>query len=375
MAVRVLQICASLSRGGGVQTVLQNYYAHMNQNEYLFDFVVMGTDVGELEKWFESRGSRVYHIPPRSASFRKNTEELNQIIKKGNYDVVHCHQDYKSVIALIMAKVYGVKTRIVHCHQAFPKESAKSRMIRNLSTLLIKCFANVFIGCGEDAAKWLYGERMVKTGKAVVLNNAIDLERYAFSDEKRKQIRSELGLENKLVLGIVARITAVKNHRLLLDVFAEFHRRHEQSVLLLVGDGELTDELKGYCHSLNLSESVIFLGARSDVHELLSAMDVSVLTSRSEGLGLVMIEAQANGLPAVCSPFVPREVGLQRNVLFVSKNDYENTEAWCSVIQKALDMGRLEDIATLNRAGYDIRLEAKRLEEIYEKKRSCRPNE
>ena len=78
--VKVLQICASLGKGGGVQTVLQNYYAHMNQNEYVFDFIVMGTEVGELEEWFESRGSHIYHVPPRSDNFKKNTAELKQII-------------------------------------------------------------------------------------------------------------------------------------------------------------------------------------------------------------------------------------------------------------------------------------------------------
>lgn len=374
MSVRVLQICASLSKCGGVQNVLQNYYAHMNQKEFVFDFVVMGTEVGELEEWFESRGSRVYHVTPRSVSFRKNTGELKQIIKDGNYDVVHCHQDYKSLIAIIIAKLYGVKTRIVHCHQAFPKESAKSRIVRRLSTMLMKCFANVFIGCGKNAAKWLYGERMLKTGKVIILNDAIRLEKYAFSQGKRKQIRCELGLENKLVWGNVARITEVKNHKLLVDIFAKFHQQNDQSALLLVGDGELMDEIKGYCKSLGLSESVIFLGARSDVYEVLSAMDVFLLTSRSEGLCLAMIEAQANGLPAVCSPFVPKEVGLQRNVLFVAENDYENTEAWCSVIEKALDIGRLEDVTALTQAGYDIGQEAKKLEKIYAK-RSCKPNE
>ncbi len=369
MSVRVLQICASLSRGGGVQTVLQNYYAHMNQEEYIFDFVVMGPEVGELEEWFVSRGSRVYHVTPRRVSFRKNTEELKQIMKRGNYDVVHCHQDYKSLISIIIAKMYGVKTRIVHCHQALPEESAKSRIIRSLSTLLIKCFANIFIACGEGAAKWLYGERMLKTGKVIILNNAIDLDKYAFLKEKRKQIRFELGLENKLVLGNVARITGVKNHKLLVDVFAKFHQQKDQSVLLLVGNGDLMDEIKDYCKSLRLDESVIFLGARADIHELLSAMDVFVLTSMAEGLGLVIIESQANGLPAVCSPFVPREVGLQRNVLFVPENDYENTEVWCSVIEKALDIGRLEDAAVLTHASYDIRQEAKKLEEIYGKQK------
>lgn len=367
MSVRVLQICASLVRCGGVQAVLQNYYAHMNQKEYIFDFVVMGAEVGELEEWFESRGSHVYHITPRSISFRKNTEELKQIIKNGNYDVVHCHQDYKSLIAIILAKLYGVKTRIVHCHRAFPKESAKKRIMRNISTLLIKCFANVFIGCGEDAAKWLFGERMLKTGKATILNNAIDFEKYAFSKEKRNEIRSELGLENKLVLGNVARITERKNHKLLVDIFATFHQHNDQSVLLLVGDGELMDEIKSYSKSLGLSESVIFLGARSDIYELLSAMDVSVLTSRYEGLALVIIEAQANGLPMVCSPFVTREAGVQRNVLFVSESDYENTEAWCSVIEKSLDIGRLEDVTALSQAGYNIWQEAKKLEKIYMK--------
>ena len=365
MAVRVLQICASLSSGGGVQTVLKNYYTYMNQEEYIFDFVVMGTEVGELEHWFESRGSRIYHVTPRSISFRRNTEELNQIIKAGNYDVVHCHQDYKSLIAIILAKIHGVKTRIVHAHQAFPKESVKLLIVRKLSTWLIKGFANIFIGCGEDAAKWLYGDRMLETGKAIVLNNAIELEKYAFSEEKRKRIRFELGLDNKLVLGCVARITEVKNHRLMVDVFGKFHQRNDQTVLLLVGDGELMDEIKEYCKSLNLSESVIFLGARSDVNELLSVMDVFLLTSRSEGVALVSIEVQANGLPMVLSPFVTRKVGLHRNVLFVPEKDYENTDDWCSIINKALQIGRLDDIEVLTQAGYDICQEAQKLEAIY----------
>lgn len=373
MSVRVLQICASLTRGGGVQTVLQNYYTHMNQEEYIFDFVVMGAEVGELEEWFTSRGSRIYHVTPRGVSFSKNTKELKGIIKRGNYDVVHCHQDYKSLISLIIAKLYGVRTRIVHCHQAIPKESALRRVIRGLSTLLIRCFANIFIACGEGAAKWLYGERMLKTGKVIILNNAIALEKFAFSEEKRKQTRVALGLENKLVLGNVARITGVKNHKLLVDVFARFHQQKDQSVLLLVGNGDLMDEIKDYCKSLGLDESVIFLGARADIHELLAAMDVFVLTSLAEGLGLVVIESQANGLPTVCSPFVPREAGLQRNVLFVPENDYENTEAWCSVIGKALDIGRLEDTAVLTQAGFDIRRESKKLEEIYGKQKETVP--
>ena len=365
MSVRILQICASLSKAGGVQAVLQNYYAHMNQNEYIFDFVVMGAEVGELEQWFERRGSHIYHVTPRSVSFRENTKELMQIIKSGNYDVVHCHQDYKSLIAIIIAKACGVKTRIVHAHQAFPKESTKSLVIRKLTTVLLKCFANVFIGCGRDAAKWLYGERMLKTGKAIVLNNAIDLEKYVFSEDNRKRIRHELGLENKLVIGNVARFTHQKNHKLLIDVFAKYHAQIPHSVLILVGDGELEDETKIYCEKLGIRDSVKFLGVRADVFDLLSAMDVFILSSRFEGLALIMIEAQANGVPSVCSPFVTRELSLQPNVLFVPEGDYENTEAWCFVIERALDIGRLEDTTNLTQAGFDIQKEAINLEKIY----------
>ena len=365
MAIRVLQICASLSRSGGVQTVLKNYYTHMDQTEYIFDFVVMGEEIGGLEEWFEERGSHIYHVTPRSVSFKKNTKELKQIIKNGNYDVVHCHQDYKSLIAIIIAKMCGVKTRVVHCHQAFPKETAKKRIMRKLSTMFIKCFANVFIGCGRDAAKWLYGERMLKKGKAIVLNNAVDLGKYSFSEEKRLQLRQELGIENKLVFGNVARFTHQKNHKLLIDIFAKVHSQNAQSVLLLAGDGELMEETKAYCEQLSVSDAVIFLGVRSDIYDLLSAMDVFLLPSRFEGLALIMIEAQANGIPSVCSPFVTRELGLKPNVLFVAENDYENTEAWCSVIENAIGIGRLADVTALAQAGFDIREEARKLEKIY----------
>lgn len=367
MPVRVLQICASLSRGGGIQTVLQNYYTYMDQKEYIFDFVVMGTEIGELEEWFESRGSRIYHLIPRSVSFKKNTNDLKQIIKNGNYDVVHCHQDYKSLIAIIIARFYGVKTRIVHCHRAFPKESIKSRFIRTLSTLLIKYFANVFIGCGEDATRWLYGERMLKSRKAIVLNNAINLEKYAFSGDMRSKIRTDLGIDQKLVFGNVARFTYQKNHKLLIDVFAKYHAQNMQSVLILAGDGELLEETQSYCEQLGIRDSVMFLGVRADICDILSAMDIFLLPSRFEGLALIMIEAQANGIPAICSPFVTRELALQKNVLYIEESDYEDLESWYLLIEKALDIGRVEDISILTQAGYDIQKEAKKLEEIYGK--------
>ncbi len=365
MPIRVLQICTALTAGGGVQKVIQNYYDHMDQNEFVFDVVVQSKRKGEMEEWFEQRGSHIFHVPRRSESFIGNTRALARIIRNGNYDVVHCHQDYKSATAMLLAKWYGVKTRIVHSHLAFPQEKTKAKMIRLASTWLLKRTANVFLGCGRDAARWLYGEKMLASGKAKVLNNAIELERYAYSEENRKKIREELGLKNKMVIGHVGRFTYQKNQKLLIDIFAEYAKQNPEAVLVSVGKGELMEEVQTYSDSLGLGNRIKYLGLRDDVPEILSAFDGFVLPSRFEGLAIVMVEVQANGLPVVCSPYVTEELKLTSGVEFVSEEKYADPFEWCAGLDRTLEKGRYNGIRELTEAGFSIREEAKKLEQLY----------
>lgn len=363
--VKVLQICSSLDGGGGVQTVLKNYYSYIDKNEFRFDFIVHGDKIGELEPWFKGYGSKIFHITPRSRNPIKNILEIASIIKKGNYDVVHCHQDYHGAIAMLLSKHYGVKKRIIHCHIALLHEKKYKEILRYIGAFIVKKTATNLMACGLQAGEWLYGKKAISQNNVIILNNAIQIDKYLYSLEKREKIRRQFSLEDAIVIGHVGRFTYQKNHALLIDIFYEFLKENPSAVLILIGDGELRDAVEKKIKSLGIQDKVRLLGVRNDVPDLLNAMDVFVLTSRNEGLGIVVIESQANGLPIVCSGYVPKEVAITDGVFFVEKGKYTDVSQWLAEINKALKKGRSKNILALKKAGYDIKIEAKKLEAIY----------
>ena len=364
--IRVLQIFSSLEKGGGIQNVFKNYYSHMNTDEFKIDFIVHGDKIGELEKWFESYGSKIYHVSPRKKNPIKNIRQIASVIKNGNYDVVHCRQDYHGAIAMWLSKRYGVKIRIIHSHRAYPPEKLHQKFVRIIETKIVKKTATHFMACGILAGEWLYGKKAVAENKVIVLNNATELDKFVYSKEKRDKIRGLYSLdENAVVLGHVGRFTEQKNHDLLINIFYGYLKECPNAYLMLVGDGALRKSIEKKVNNLGIEKNVLFLGVRNDVPDLLNAMDVFVLPSRYEGLGNVAIESQANGLPVICSGFVPHDVAISDNVLFVEKGKYTDILRWVSAIDKALEKGRSNNIEALRKAGYDITIEAKKLEEIY----------
>ena len=197
-----------------------------------------------------------------------------------------------------------------------------------------------------------------------MLNNAIQIDKFKFSREKREKIRKELNAEESIIIGHVGGFLT-KNHDLLIDIFCEYLKECHRAVLMLIGDGELRESVEQKVDHLKIANQVRFLGVRADVCDLLNAMDVFVFPSRYEGLGVIAIEAQANGLPVVCSGYVPQEVAFADNVFFVDKSKYNDISEWQIAINMALKKGRTKDISALSKAGYDIALEAKKLEAIY----------
>lgn len=363
--VKILQIISSLDGGGGVQAVLINYYSNMDKDKFKFDFIVHGEKIGELEQWFKAFGSNVFHVTPRSQNPIKNIREIASIIKRGNYNVVHCHQDYHGAIAMNLAKHYGVKKRIIHCHRAFPPEKLYQKIFRKIGTLILKKTATHFMACGREAGEWLYGKKAVSENKVIVLNNAIHLDKFFYSEEKRERLRKDLCPIDAIVIGHIGRFTFLKNHDLLIDIFNEYLKKCPRAFLMLIGDGELRESVENKIKNLGIEENVMLLGVRNDVSDLLNAMDMFILPSRSEGLAVVTIETQANGLPIVCSGHVTKEVAVTSSVIFVDKANYTNISNWISAIDKALEKGRSNYIDTMKKAGFDITIEAKKLEEIY----------
>lgn len=364
--IKVLQVLSSLKSGGGVQTMLKNYYSHMDSLAFATDFVVCGEDIGGMEPWFESRGAHIYHIPPRTKQPLENVQALKNIMMAGHYDVLHCHQDYHGAVAVAMAKHFRVPTRIIHSHQAYPPESAVKSLRRLLESQIVMRDATVLAACGKLAGTWLYGREAVDSGQVTILHNAIDVDAFEFSAAARKQLRDELCIaENTAVIGHIGRFTKSKNHALLINIFAEFHRQEPNSVLLLAGDGPMLQATKRQTAQIGIENAVFFLGVRSDIPRLLSSMDIFLLPSLWEGLGIAAVEAQVNGLPCICSHKVPEEVRLSERLCFMPETSYSDPSAWCGMIEKLSTAGRADGRAAARTAGYDINCEARKLEELY----------
>lgn len=362
--MKILEVCVDLD-GGGIERYLLNYCSRIP--EIQFDFAVVDSKIGILEPQFEAMGCHIYRVPRQRGGVRANYNAIKRILTQNTYDAVHVHLGYRGAVALWCAKRCGVKTRIVHAHIAAEPESKKQRIVRKFFTMLVKMLATHLAACGVDAAKWVWGEKAYARGKVVVHNNAIETAKYAYSEDARQAVRSEFGFdENTLVVGHVGRLSPQKNQLRLLDIFSEIHRQQPNSVLLMVGRGDLEDSIQNKVEEMGLTDAVRLLGVRDDVPQLLSAFDIFVFPSTHEGLPFTLIETQCNGLPVVSADTITPLVKLGEDVEFLSLS--QSDVSWAQAALRAAERGHnVEGARCVADAGYDVDREATRLRDYYVK--------
>ena len=361
--MKVLQICVDLD-GGGIDRYLFNYCSRISNIQ--FDFVIVDNGkVGILEEPIKVFGGKIYRVPRQRGSLKKNYLVLKKIMTENTYDAVHVHLGYKSAVALLCAKNCGIKTRIAHAHIAYEPENFKQKIIRKIFSMLSKRYATSLLSCGADAGAWVWGKRCYRRGKVTIMNNAIETERYAYSSELRMMVRNDLGIaKDTFVVGHVGRLCEQKNQLRLLDIFNEINKKVSNSLLILVGRGAQEKEIQDKIKRLGLEGRVKLLGVRNDVHALLNAFDVFVFPSTHEGLPFTLIETQCNGLPALSADTVTRFCKVGDCVDFLSLN--VSDEVWATESLKLVSKGRSEEeYKNIAEQGYDIDVQAKRLEEYY----------
>lgn len=350
--VRVLHILSSLG-AGGAQMCIYNYYTHMDRDRIHFDFVVHGDRVGILEAEVIKMGSRVFHVTPKKTSFIQNIREIAGIIREGHYDVVHVHQGPSSLSSLLAAKRYKVPVKIVHNH-GVQNTSGLRGILTRLLCAGCRLTADRYFACSDEAGKNMFGRCWGDDSKCRLMRNAMDLDRYRFDPAARQDLRASVGAAaSDLVVLYAGRMDADKNHCFLLDVFAEIHKQDPSAKLLLAGDGAQRQALRQQAEALGIDQSVHFLGVVLDLNAWYSAADVFAFPSKHEGLGMVAMEAQISGLPVICSNGVPKSVAVTDLVRFVSLA--EGTSAWGRAILEAPTQNRIDHIAEMCAAGYDIK--------------------
>lgn len=348
--------------GGGVESVVMNYYRNMNHNKIQFDFICDEDSTNIPYKEIEALGGKVILVPPYQHVF-KYQREMIRILKEGNYKIVHSHINTLSVFPLRAAKRAGVPVRIAHSHSTTNKKEWKKNIVKNILKPFSKLFATNYFACTEHAGRWLFGNKEFEKGNVYILNNAIELEKFTYNEEIRQAKRKELNIrDDTLVIGHIGRFVAQKNHTFLIDIFNEFVKQNPNSALILIGQGTLQEEIEQKVKDLNLTDKVMFLGQRpEDIHELYQAMDVFVFPSLYEGLGMVLIEAQTAGLPCVCSTEIPEIAKVTDNLYFISLD--EDKKNWSKKIRKVEN--RISERDKAQECGYDIKEEVKKLEKQY----------
>lgn len=361
--LRVLQSVSFLHRAG-LETMLMNYYRHIDRDRVQFDFLINKDIRGAYEEEAMELGARMFRTPGfNPAKSRKYNAYMKQLFA-GNPEIkiVHGHNDMEYV-PLKCAKEAGIKTRIAHSHNTRLDKGIKYPL-KEYCRRHIKDVANQYWGCSLAAIEFYYGKEVVESGNYVFLKNAIELERFKFNEDVRKNIRDKHSLGDALVIGHVGRFTYQKNHEKLLDIFKCIHDKENNSFLVLIGEGELEEDIKNKAAKLNILDRIIFTGAIDNVNEYYQAMDAFVMPSRYEGLPVVGIEAQASGVLCVFSDAVTCETKVSANAAFYPLE--ETPDKWANFIMEMItDYTRTDSSDMLTQAGYNIEVEAKRLMDLY----------
>lgn len=358
--IRVLHIVGSLE-AGGLETLIMNIYRKIDTSKVQFDFVVHRNKIGMYEQEITDRGGKVYHIPfLDDKNYPKYKKALTKVIKDGGYRIVHGHHSSMGSLYLKISKKAGVPVRISHSHIASFSKTPKG-YVKYFVTRGFGRNANVHFACSQWAGEYMYG----KKGDFRIINNGIDTEKFRFDPEFRKEKRNELGINDDYVICHVGRFHDQKNHTFIIDVFKELCELYPAAKLMLIGIGPLEDQIKSKVKDLGLSDKVMFMGQISDVHRMLSAADAFLFPSLYEGLPLTLIEAQAAGLPVICSDTITDECHLTGEYDVLSLDT--SAQVWAQTVLKAKesDIPREQRYLLIKEKGYDSSDVADGLIEFY----------
>lgn len=364
--IRVLHAVGGLN-AGGIETFLMSVYRQIDRSEVQFDFMVASGERFFYSDEIERLGGRIFPVGQSRYHPKATYDRLKDFYRKNNVTVVHQHAgSMLSLMPLLAARDAGVATRIIHAHcaRATPKTKMDyiDEFIHRLNTHRMGLATEKF-ACSADAAAYFGFDR--QGGEWRYVPNGIDVGRFSFDEGKRKDARAELGLsDSTFLIGNIGRFPPKKNQVFLLCAFASVAKRCPDSKLLLVGVGPLEADIHAEAERLGLTDRVIFLKNRSDTERLYAAMDAFAFPSLYEGLGIVLVEAQTNGLPCVISERIPREAVYGENVATVALED--GAEAWADALLECRAAARSKKGAELTKsAGFDISTVASSLQEFY----------
>lgn len=357
--VKVLYFVDRMLRGG-IQSLVIDWISRFDKSKIQVDFLLL--DDGnqyELEDTLKKLGCNVYKLEGiwirKPIDYIKYNKMLNEFFSNhGDYKVVHLHSTSKNYLVLKYAKKYNIPIRIAHSHNIdFQTKNIFKKIFGNLLKPLLIKYSTDYFACSQLAGEWMFGKKITNSSKFQVIHNAIDYEKFQYNEFIRNKIRNELNIDDEtIIIGNVARFETQKNHNFLIDIFYEYQKEVKKTKLLLIGTGTLENKIKEKVKILKLEDKVIFAGFKTNVNEYMQAMDFFVFPSLFEGLGLVLIEAQASGIKCFASKIVvPSEVRISKSLKFISLS--EDALKWSRTIKETRN-SRENNYDNIKKNGYLI---------------------
>lgn len=365
--IKVLHIVSTISRDSGVMGFIMNMYRNIDLSKVQFDFLYF--DEIENKKVYRdeiiSLGGHAKKIikPNRIKNIKEFKREFNSFLRDNKYSIIHLHEVYLNSLIAKVAKKNKIDNIIVHSHTTQYSDNVIKAIRNKILCIPIKKNSTAYFACSKAAGRFLYGDKAVENDNVYIANNGIDCEKFIYNENIRNKLRDDLKINDKFVIGNIGRFAKQKNHEFLIDIFYEIKKYRENSILLLVGDGELKKSIKNKVDKLNLSNDVIFLEPREDINNILQVMDIFVLPSLYEGLPVVAIEAQASGLKCILSNKITNEVNIF-NCEFI---ELDNKRWINTILGFDRKIKRKNTIEYIRNSGYDAKFEAKRLQKTYQK--------
>ncbi len=349
---RLLCLLSSMN-AGGAETFLMKVYRKLDRSRFQMDFCINIKEKCFYEEEILALGGRIYRIPSKSESLSGFRRGLRQVVKENGYRyVLRITSSAMGFMDLKIAKQAGAERCIARSSNSSDGGSRKAVLIHRLGRLLYGRYVDGKLAPSDLAARYTFGNRAYEQGQVHILQNAVDVDSLQYSLDARRVIRSQLGIpENAWVVGHIGRFSTQKNHSFLLDIFQSISNIRPDAVLLLVGQGELEQEIRQKVQTLGLDGRVIFAGVRQDIPALLSAMDVFVFPSFYEGMPNTIIEAQANGLSCILADTITRQADITGLLTYLPLT--RSAREWA---QRALavDSTRRDQKARFVAAGYHI---------------------
>jgi glycosyltransferase EpsF len=346
---------------GGAETMILNLYRSMDREQIQFDFLVHTDEIGYYENEITNLGGRIFRLPePKLLGIRTYQKDLYKLLKQNQFCAIHSHTHFFSGFILEVAKKVPIPVRAAHSHTT--SHGRKETIVRRIYLAYMKSAilknATHRFGCSEAACDSLFGKAVA----AVVIPNSFDLEKYEQLSNGNIQATSPP------IIGHIGRFDKVKNHLFFLETFHHFKKEFPETTAILIGDGPERENIVDAIAKYKLTDSVKLLGIRSDIPEILDTMDLFLFPSLYEGLGNVIIEAQAAGINCLVSDTVPKEVDLSMN-LVTFKNLQDGAKEWAETLVDIMNRKERPSWTVrkqhLKEHGYDLKENVNYLEKVY----------